>query len=129
MTEINNGIFSIKNLTHSDGNVNAGVVVNENSDILKGHFPGQPVVPGACMLQLVKEVLERSLEHKIQLKKADNIKFMSMIVPGGQSELQLIIYYKFAEDGANAVQASLRSEEAICFKFQGSFEAEKLTKF
>lgn len=121
MTEINNGIFSIKNLTHSDGNVNAGVVVNENSDILKGHFPGQPVVPGACMLQLVKEVLERSLEHKIQLKKADNIKFMSMIVPGGQNELQLVISYKIGEDGVYAVQASLLSKEATCFKFQGSF--------
>ena len=117
----NGNIFSVQNLTNSDGKVNAGVVVNENSAILKGHFPGQPVVPGACMLQLIKDVLEIAVEHKLQLKKADNIKFMSMIVPGGEKELQLVVSYKITEDNTYAVQATLCSGEATCFKFQGIF--------
>ena len=121
MPAVNDDIFNVQNLTHEDGKVSAIVVVNENSDILKGHFPGQPVVPGACMLQLVKDVLERTVQHKLQLKKADNIKFMSMIIPGGETELQLVVSYKIREDDAYAVQASLCSGEAICFKFQGIF--------
>ncbi len=117
----NDDIFSVQNLTNSDGKVSAIVVVNENSDILKGHFPGQPVVPGACMLQLVKDLLEAAVEQKLRLKKADNIKFMSMIVPGGDKELQLVVSYKITDDNAIAVQATLCSGEATCFKFQGSF--------
>ena len=116
-----NDIFAIESLTHSDGAVNATLMVNPGSDILKGHFPGQPVVPGACMLQLVKDVLEKAVKHQLQLKKADSIKFMSMIVPGAQNELQLVVAYKILEDGAYAVQASLCSGEATCFKFQGIF--------
>jgi len=117
-----NDIFSIKNLTHAEGKLSAGVIVNENSDILKGHFPGQPVVPGACMLQLVKDVLESVIKHKLQLKRAEHIKFLSMIIPEGEKELQLVVSVNITEDGAYAVQAALCSGDVTCFKFQGSFK-------
>src|ERR1700729_119958 len=105
MTGTHDDIFTVKHFTASDGQILANVVVNESSDILNGHFPGQPVVPGACMLQLVKDVLKGAVERKLQLVKADNIKFMSMIVPGGQKELQLVISYKMMENDAYFVQA------------------------
>jgi len=111
----------MENLDHSDGTVNVRLAVNANSAILKGHFPDQPVVPGACMLQLVKDVLEDAAGEKLLLKKADNIKFMSMIVPGEEKQFRLVLAYKLAEDGNYVVQANLFNAETICFKFQGIF--------
>ena len=57
MAEANNDLFSIEKVTHEDGAIKATLGINSDSEILKGHFPGHPVVPGACMLQITKEVL------------------------------------------------------------------------
>jgi 3-hydroxyacyl-[acyl-carrier-protein] dehydratase len=121
MPTANNDLFSIKNITHADGVITAQLGINKESDILKGHFPGQPVVPGACMLQIVKDVLEAALAHPIRLKKADHLKFMTMIEPANTQRVQLDITYKNAE-GDILVTAKLSNDELVYFKLQGSFE-------
>jgi 3-hydroxyacyl-[acyl-carrier-protein] dehydratase len=120
MTAIANDIFNIDNISHANGAIEAILSINSDSAIFDGHFPGQPVVPGACMLQVVKDVLESTLKDTLQLKKAGNIKFISMIVPSLNDMIQLEISYKTVDDCIN-VNAKLISNDVICFKFQGSF--------
>ncbi|SDS58141.1 3-hydroxyacyl-[acyl-carrier-protein] dehydratase [Mucilaginibacter mallensis] len=120
MTAIANDIFNIDSITHANGAIEAILSINSGSTIFDGHFPGQPVVPGACMLQVVKDVLQSSLGSSLQLKKADNIKFISMIVPSLNDMIQLEISYKTVDDSIN-VNAKLVSNDVICFKFQGNF--------
>jgi 3-hydroxyacyl-[acyl-carrier-protein] dehydratase len=117
----NNDLFGIGKIAHEDGAISATLNINPDSEILKGHFPGLPVVPGACMLQIVKEVLEDSLGNPIQLKKADQLKFMTMIDPTSTSAVQLDITYKDAEDGIIGVTAKLSNTDTVYFKFLGSF--------
>jgi 3-hydroxyacyl-[acyl-carrier-protein] dehydratase len=113
-------IFKIENIEHVDGVIKATLSINANSPIFKGHFPGQPVVPGACMLQVVKDVLADALGYAIGLKKGDNLKFVGMIVPGGADVVFLEISYKLIEDSVN-VNAKLSEGDRVCFKFQGTF--------
>jgi 3-hydroxyacyl-[acyl-carrier-protein] dehydratase len=121
MTAITNDIFSIDSITHENGIISAILGINTQSEIFKGHFPGQPVVPGACMLQVVKDVLQNALSTGFQLKKAGNLKFVSMIVPSLNDMIQLELTYKFIDDTTVSANAKLISNDVICFKFQGSF--------
>ena len=120
MTAITNDIFNIDSISHTNDTIESILSINGGSTIFDGHFPGQPVVPGACMLQVVKDVLENALGSSFQLKKAGNIKFISMIVPSLNDMIQLDISYKPIDDGIN-INAKLVSNDVICFKFQGSF--------
>jgi len=65
----NDGLFKISKLEHQEGVISAVLDINKDCDIFNGHFPGHPVVPGACMLQIVKEVLEKALETSLTVKK------------------------------------------------------------
>jgi 3-hydroxyacyl-[acyl-carrier-protein] dehydratase len=121
MSTANNDLFNIDKITHEDGTISATLGINPDSEILKGHFPGHPVVPGACMLQIVKEVLEDALKQSLRLKKADQLKFMLMIDPTNTLAVQLDISYQYAEDGAISVTAKLSNPDAVYFKFLGSF--------
>jgi 3-hydroxyacyl-[acyl-carrier-protein] dehydratase len=121
MPTANNDIFSIDKIAHQNGIISATLNINADSEILTGHFPGHPVVPGACMLQIVKEVLEDTLTHTFRLKKADQLKFMLMIDPTNTLAVQLDISYQYAEDGVISVTAKLSNPEAVYFKFLGSF--------
>jgi 3-hydroxyacyl-[acyl-carrier-protein] dehydratase len=124
MPNANNDLFHIIKSEHDDHEIKATLGIHKESEILKGHFPGQPVVPGACMLQIVKEVLEATLNHPLRLKKADHLKFMSIIDPTNTLVVQLNITYKYTDDDAVSVIAKLSNTDAPYFKFQGSFIKE-----
>ena len=112
-------IFIIDKITHADGVITTDLSINADSEIFNGHFPGQPVVPGACMLQLVKDVLESALDCTLRLKQAGHLKFISMISPRIAQTIQLYLTYTSAED--IAVTARLICGNKDCFKFQGTF--------
>jgi 3-hydroxyacyl-[acyl-carrier-protein] dehydratase len=71
-------LFKVISSTCREGSVSAVLAIDQQNDIFNGHFPGQPVVPGACMLQIVKEVLADALHRRIRLVKADNIRRASI---------------------------------------------------
>lgn len=115
------GIFKIENLQHNNGQLIATLGLDKNHPILGGHFPGQPVVPGACMLALVKDIVEFALHFTLQLKNAGNIKFMQMITPDNSQPLQLIITYKPPQAGLLSLNASILNGDIACFKLQAIF--------
>jgi len=72
-----------------NGNYIAQINLNKDHDIFKGHFPGNPVTPGVCMMQIVKELTEEFTGKKLFLKSASNVKFMAIINPFETPELTL----------------------------------------
>ena len=123
MSTATNDLFSIEKIIHDDGSIKAILGINADSEILKGHFPGHPVVPGACMLQIAKEVLESVLKTLLRLKKADQLKFMTMIDPVNTPRVELDITYKYQDDSGIIANAKLSNPETIYFKLQASFIA------
>lgn len=59
----------------------AGVRINPGHSIFEGHFPGNPVIPGVCQVQMVTEILGEFYTRRFRLAEADNIKFLSLINP------------------------------------------------
>lgn len=116
----NNELFNVDKLEHTGNLIKAELSINANSPILKGHFPGQPVVPGASMLQLVKEVLESALGQSVQIQKATNLKFIAMIDPVKTASVQLEMSYKFIEDDIT-ITGKLSDSDRTYFKFQTAF--------
>ena len=64
-----------------NGSFMAHISLNKDHDIFKGHFPGNPITPGVCMMQIVKELTEEFTGSKLFLKSASNVKFMAIINP------------------------------------------------
>ncbi len=112
-------LFKIISINADDSAVVAFVEIDIANEILKGHFPDQPVVPGASMLQLVKEVLATAIKKPVRLLKADNIKFLSLIESSVVS-LQLNIAYQLTGNNIK-VNATLVSVDITCMKLQGTF--------
>ena len=117
-------LYTITSLDHNGSTIHATLLINENNEIFDGHFPGQPVLPGACMLQMLKEVFEETLNRQYQLRKADQIKFLTLIDPRITTILQLNISYKPTDNNSIYIVADMIAGEAICFKFKGYFVNE-----
>ena len=123
---LKNDFFYIQSLSDEQGVISASLEINPAHIIFQGHFPGQPVVPGVCMMEMVKEVTETVTGKEMFLQKADNIKFLSVIDPNVNRNVNARIKYANSEDGLIIFEATLFKEDIIYLKFKGEFVAEYL---
>lgn len=72
----------------------ASIFIHKEHPIFKGHFPNNPVMPGVCMIQIVKEITAKILARDLTMRTAKNIKFMELINPEKNSDLQLHLEIK-----------------------------------
>lgn len=107
--------------TTDAGKIQAEVELNATHDIFKGHFPGSPVVPGVCLVQISKEILERSLDTPAQLIQSSQIKFLAVVDPTVNAALQVNLEIK-EQEGSIAATSTISSAEKIFFKFKGVFK-------
>jgi len=98
------------------GSIESRVLINLEDPIFEGHFPDVPVVPGVCMLQMIKELLEDRIGKPLQLLKAGNLKFLAVINPRLNSELSISISYVSGDDGNISADGSITDADKVFFK-------------
>ena len=98
--------------------------LNPDHHIFEGHFPQIPVVPGVCMMQMVKELAEDFTGQRLRLSKADHLKFLTIINPRQNKLLQVDMSVHSDSLQNFQVTAAFSHEETIFFKFKGGFVVE-----
>lgn len=114
--------FYISTVETAGFDIKADLVINAAHKIFEGHFPGHPVVPGVCMMQMIKEIMEQVFGKKTNLVTASEMKFLAIIDPQENTNIQAALKYNIEETGKIAVTATLFKEERIYFKFKGLFD-------
>src|SRR4051812_16238351 len=78
---LNNNFYQIKSLSGENGSYKTQVKIDPDHAVFHGHFPGQPVLPGVCLIEMVKELLGEIGKRPYQLVNASNIKFLQIADP------------------------------------------------
>ncbi|HSH53160.1 MAG TPA: hypothetical protein VK982_15655 [Bacteroidales bacterium] len=118
--------YTIKKIDPSDKeNIKAVIELNKNHGIYKGHFPGNPVVPGVCLTQIIKELVENIEARDMKLVYANNIKFMAVVNPEINNILQIDITIKHDEEqNIIKINSVTHFKDKVFYKFKGNFKAE-----
>lgn len=117
-----NNFCTLLNHETSGDTVKATVSFYAAHQIFKGHFPGHPVVPGVCMMQIVRELMEVSLSKKLQIVTGDNMKFLSVINPEENKEVEINISFTSQED-TYLTNAVIQAGSVTFFKFKGMLKS------
>jgi len=102
------------------GSFTTKIELNDKHEIFNGHFPGNPVVPGVCLIQIIKEVLENTLKRELFLFESSNIKFISVVQPQINKILNLG-YSVVQENDFFQVNVLISFAEKTFVKFKGVF--------
>ena len=93
------------------------------SPVYRGHFPGYPITPGVCLVEIALELIaemagqaghdDRKVGHdgKVRLVGAKNIKFTSPIIPAEGMELR----FNLGGEGSERT-VEILSGETLCAK-------------
>ncbi|MDR3194460.1 MAG: glycosyltransferase [Tannerella sp.] len=88
--------------------------LNASHPVYRAHFPGHPVTPGVCIVQLVKEIACVCYGKSFFLCGVRNVKFLRIIDPSEQAEVSVhLLSCKTDGQGRQTVTASVRNETAI----------------
>ena len=79
-----NDFYHIVATDDSEGKYVCKVKMNAAHNIYSVHFPGNPVTPGVCLVQMVAEMLEQKYSKRFVLSTAVNIKFKRLVSPNDE---------------------------------------------
>lgn len=115
------GLYKVQNIEQNDQEVRASVKLNAAHDVFKGHFPGSPVMPGVCMIQMIKELTEETLGKKLFLNIASNVKFMAIINPVVNETIDLKLIITETE-GVIKVKNVTSYDDTVALKLSATFK-------
>ncbi|WP_310992926.1 3-hydroxyacyl-ACP dehydratase [Aequorivita marina] len=115
------GLYKVTSTEKTETGISAQIHLNKDHEIFKGHFPGNPVMPGVCMIQIIKELTEEATEKELFLSVSTNIKFMAIINPEKNPDLKLAIAIS-EEDGEVKVKNVTSFDETVALKLNATFK-------
>ena len=109
--------YTIKSIDKNDDhNYVVILFINEKHDVFKGHFPGNPIMPGVCMMQIIKELTEQITNTTLVMQSLSNVKFMALINPFVTPELRLELNITTTEDDLVKVKNTTYFGETVALK-------------
>lgn len=104
--------------TCANGNGGHDYTVRFNTEhlIYKAHFPGEAITPGACILQISLELLQKEAGKKLSLAEVKNMKFLRIIAPSATPEVCFSIQKITVSDDALSAQIMVGNGEDVFSK-------------
>lgn len=112
-------LYTIHNQQQDAQSLTCTISYDAAHPIFSGHFPGQPVVPGVCTMDMIKELLQVALDQRLLLRSTGQVKFLRLLLPDVQPEVTI----SWQQDGhVYNVAASLKTGNEFLFKMNAVFE-------
>jgi 3-hydroxyacyl-[acyl-carrier-protein] dehydratase len=88
---LNNHLYTIVSSEKLEGINHVEVALHADDIIYRSHFPGNPITPGVCIIQMLKELVEMMEERLYMIHEVKNVKFLKIINPVENNRIEFFI--------------------------------------
>lgn len=113
--------YTVNTIEVVDNLATAHITINKNHEVFKGHFPGNPITPGVCMMQIIKELTQDIVKESLFMQSSSNIKFLAIINPEKNADLVLTLDISKNED-IYKVKNITKFEDTVALKLTANFK-------
>jgi len=114
--------YILKSLeSRGEGTYVANITINAAHDIFKGHFPGDPITPGVCVVQIIKELSQQIIGVPLTMVSAASIKFVAIINPELTPDLLFAMEITDSDDGTIQVKNTTSFGDTIALKLNCTY--------
>jgi 3-hydroxyacyl-[acyl-carrier-protein] dehydratase len=115
--------YTLKNIQKNDDtNYDAFVSLNKNHPIFQGHFPGNPITPGVCMLQIFKNLSTQIMQTELEMEVSKNIKFLAIINPETNPDLRLNVQIATTSNTSVQVNFAAFMDDVLALKISAQYK-------
>ncbi len=87
---LKNELYTIERRQTEGTSVCYDLLLHSDHFIYQAHFPGEPITPGVCIIQMAKELLEDYCQRSLQVSEIKIVKFMAVISPIDQPHIRYV---------------------------------------
>jgi 3-hydroxymyristoyl/3-hydroxydecanoyl-(acyl carrier protein) dehydratase len=102
---LKDNFFTIKEVTETAKGRTYRIALDGRHPVFQAHFAGNPVMPGACIVQVIKELAEDCLSAPFFVATVKNMKFLKVINPLENPEVSV------------QMACTVRDDESVCVSF------------
>jgi 3-hydroxyacyl-[acyl-carrier-protein] dehydratase len=113
---LNGKLFTIKEKQEMTDSCLYRLALNISHPVYEAHFAGNPVTPGACIVQIIKELSEEYLNSALRIEAVKNTKFIHVIHPAVNHEITVDINLKTVKDDSVSFSATVFDGETTFAK-------------
>ena len=115
---LNNDYFKIDNCMNEGEDTLFSITLLPDYCAYEGHFPGNPVSPGVCNIQMIKECAEQLAGKRFFLGYISRCKLSAVITPQTTPQLSIRMRITEAESIYN-VNAVVSDDDTTYIDFKG----------
>ena len=116
-----NSFFTITDIQQAE-KYTVSIALNPDHEVYKGHFPGNPIAPGVCLTQMVKETVEQITNKQLTMVTGDNMKFTAILNPLVTPNVTMTLSIKTKENGHLQADSNVTAAETSFFSIKASFK-------
>lgn len=98
----------------------AVVFLDFDHPLFEGHFPGRPVLPGVCQMQIIKELVEQHIGQSLNYSSIRELKFLNPVIPPHDHCLLFVAVLTTTERGIG-LQGIISAGEVQKTKIKATF--------
>ena len=117
-------LFILNSIDGTENGFTALLRCNPEHLIYQAHFPGNPITPGACLLQTAGELLQRKLDRPLFLKASKNVKYLNVLVPAEGKEVRFTFSNLVENETECKAQVVIADEASVYTKMSLTFSYE-----
>ena len=119
-------LFITQSITDTEDGFEALVRCNPEHPVYQAHFPGNPITPGACLLQTAGALMQQKMGRPLFLKSSKNIKYLSILIPAEGKEIKFSFSHVSEGEAECKAQVVIADESTVYTKMSLTFSYEPL---
>ena len=113
--------YKVTSWSATEAGAESELLLDKDHPLFQGHFPGLPILPGACMVQLTHHLADKFLEKKTTFVRASQVKFMAMVNPLNFPVLKSSLKFTQTDPQTCRIDHQMTFEGTVCFKISAFY--------
>lgn len=123
---LKNQLYQIEHSQESDGKRQFTISLLKECPIYRAHFPGQPITPGVCIVQIAQELLGQVVGQTLEISEVKNVKFLHVLSPIDNPVVDIV--FTAIETSGESVSAKAEVKEATTMFATVSFVCQPVKR-
>lgn len=83
--------YKINDVVKEEGKNIFQISLNSDCEVYEGHFPGEPISPGVCNIQMIKECAEQTVGKPLFLNNLQQCRLTTLVTPLIHPQVEVMI--------------------------------------
>lgn len=116
---LENRFYKVIKEEKNDGQGKYQLAILPDCDVYQGHFPGDPVCPGVCNIETIKECAIMLTGKQLRIKSIKQCRLTAIATPSVCPEVTITLSATPSADNSYTVLATIADEKQSYMEFKG----------